>query len=427
MADVHDFSEKMRARAAAEKAALDAGTLIRTDKGALVACEHNAFVLVDNAHEYTGLHYDEFLARQRLGARDWVDADDIDCLRWIQRTHLARFNLGHTRLACRSVAYARKRDSLREFVEVLPAWDETPRIEMAFSDAWGVPDSDLMRAAARNFFIALIARAVVPGAQVDTVWCFEGPQGSYKSRSLRELGGAFHAEISASIGTTDFQREMRGLWIAELSELDSLRGREASTVKRLLSAPSDRFVQKYALHAESYLRRAVAVATTNEATYWEDATGARRLVPIACGEIRVDVITENRLQWFAEAREWYRNGCTWWEFPATIGSAQENRHQVDPWEDRLRNAIEHGRKVEFGPDVEWPEGWISSAAIMSEWLNLAASQLGPKSGVRLGKVMRRLGFLPQRNPSATERGWIPATANTKAEPVSGQVSEDILL
>ena len=143
MADVHDFSEKMKARAAAEKAALDAGTLIRSDKGNLVACEHNAFVLVDNAPQYAGLHFDEFLARQRLGARDWLDSDDIACLIWLQRTHAARFNLGHARMGCRSVAYARKRDSLKEFIEVLPAWDETPRIEAAFSDAWGAPESEL--------------------------------------------------------------------------------------------------------------------------------------------------------------------------------------------------------------------------------------------------------------------------------------------
>ena len=427
MADVHDFSEKVKAKVAAEKAALDEHTLYRSANGALVPCEHNAFVLVDNAVQYAGLHHDEFLARQRLGDRDWSDGDDIECLRWLQRAHLTRFNLTHARLGCRSVAFARRRDSLREFVETLPGWDTTPRIATAFELAWGAPASELMQAASRNFFIALIARALNPGAQVDTVWCFEGPQGTYKSRSLRALGQGFHAEISAPIGTADFMREMRGLWIGELSELDSLHGREASTVKRLLSAPADRFVQKYALHAESYLRRAVAVATTNEANYWEDPTGARRLVPIACGEIRVDMISALRLQWFAEARHLYRDGATWWQFPSSIADAQEDRHQVDPWEDTLRNAIEHGRKVAFAPDVEWPEGWISSAEIMRDWLNLAASQQGRSSGVRLGKVMRRLGFKPATKGKNRERGWIASTAEGAESEVSAEVSADLLL
>jgi predicted P-loop ATPase len=268
--------------------------------------------------------------------------------------------------------------------------------------------------------VALIARAIKPGAQVDTVWCFEGPQGTFKSKSLRELGGPFHAEISAAIGTTDFQRELRGLWIAELSELDSLRGREASTVKRLLSAPADRFVQKYALHAESYPRRAVAVASTNEASYWEDPTGARRLIPIPCGEIRVDLIATNRLQWFAEARQLHAAGATWWEFPAAIVAAQEDRQQVDPWEDLLQDRIAHGRKVGvdgMGRDP-WPDGWISTADIMRDWLGLDAHQQGKASGVRLGKVMRRLGYRPERHGKGRERGWIADTQSDKPGEVS---------
>ncbi len=409
MADIHDFSDAMKARMAAEEAAIDAGTLRKSDKGAILACEHNAFVLIAAAAAYAGLHFDDFLARQRLGERDWTDADDLDCLRWLQREHNTRFNPSHARNAARSVGSSRRRDSLREFVERLPKWDGTPRIEATFTDAWGAPENELMRATGRNFFVALIARALNPGAQVDTVWCFEGPQGTFKSLALRALGGKLHAEISASIGTADFQRELRGLWIAELSELDSLRGREASTVKRILSAPADRFVEKYQTHAQTYLRRAVAVATTNEAAYWEDPTGARRLVPIPCGEIRIDLIKENRLQWFAEALHLYRQPATWWEFPSAIAEAQEDRQQIDPWEDSLRDAIEHGRKTELNSTIDWPDGWISTAEIMRDWLRLSAHQQGKASGVRLGKVMRRLGFKPERRGKERERGWAQDT------------------
>jgi len=195
-------------------------------------------------------------------------------------------------------------------------------------------------------------------------------------------------------------RELRGLWIAELSELDALHGREASTVKRLLSATSDRFVEKYQSHAEKYLRRAVATATTNESGYWQDSTGARRLIPVACGEIHVDLIGANRLAWFAEALHLYRAGGTWWEFPQAVSAAQEARQQVDAWEDLLRDLIAHGRPC--GLDgmgrVAWPDGWISSATVMRDWLRLGANQQGQQCATRLGKVMRRLGYRPERNP-----------------------------
>jgi hypothetical protein len=398
------------ARESAFRAALKdtKGELLRDTKGAVIPCEHNAFLLLQLHAIYAGVHYDEFLSRMRIDARDWADADDLEAVRWLQSTNgVARFTLMHARNAARSLAYSRRRDSLIEFVESLPAWDGVERIEQAFCDAWGAPENALMRASSVNFFVALIARAQRPGAKVDTLFTFEGPQGKKKSLALESLGGPFYAEMTAAIGSADFMRELIGIWIAELSELDSLRGREASTIKRVLSAPADRFVQKYALHAQSHPRRAVAVATTNEANYWQDATGARRLIPIPCGEIRVDLIAANRLQWFAEARRLHSEGRTWWQFPSGMSEEQDARQQVDPWEDVLRDAIAHGRQV--GIDRQgrepWPTGPIASATIMRDWLRLEPHQQGQASGVRLGKVMRRLGFAPARIGHTQDRGW----------------------
>lgn len=406
------------------------GKLIRNDKGAIRACEHNASILIGEAPRFRELYFDEFLSRQRLAQRDWMDSDDLELLLWLQGAHsVPGFNLSHARNGARAVAYARRRDSLRLFIETLPKWDGTPRIEMAFIDAWGAADTPLMRSASLNFFIALVARAQRPGSQVDCLWTFEGPQGSFKSRALRELGRNFHAEITAPIGTTDFMRELLGVWIAELSELDSLRGKEASTVKRLLSAPQDRFVQKYALHAESYPRRAVAVATTNEAAYWQDSTGARRLVPIRCGQIRVDLIAECRLQWFAEALARLNSGATWWEFPEVIAQEQESRQQVDPWEDLLRDFMCNGKRG-MGADGQgvklWPESWISSTTIMREWLALPPAQQAQNSSTRLGRVMRRLGYQPERQGKGRERGWARSpeadTCGSPKSEVSAEVS-----
>lgn len=388
--------------------------LILDSKGRIKACEFNAKQLLGADAQYGAVHFDEFLGRMRIGERDWTDHDDRAALIGLQAVHrVPGFTLGQVRNAVQTFAFERRCDSLRDYVlNALPAWDRTPRIEHAFCDGWGAADTALTRAASCNFFIAMVARALRPGAQVDTLWAFEGPQGKLKSRSFRELGGGFHAEISAPIGTPDFFRELRGVWLPELSELDSLRGREASTVKRLLSATQDRFVQKYEKHASAYPRRGVFVATTNEATYWQDSTGARRLVPIKVGDINIAAIEENREQWLAEALHLFNAGASWWEFPADIETAQEERQQVDPWEDLLRSLMANGRKVYITPEiaetVAWPDGWISSADIMREWLKLAPHQQGAGCGARLGKVMRRLEFRPYRLGKTRERGWAPA-------------------
>lgn len=420
-----------RARGNRGDGGADAGTsaadeLLRSEAGDIRPCEHNARVLIGDAPQYAELHFDEFLSRLRIAGRDWIDADELELLCWLQRAHgVSRFTLGQARSGARAVAYLRRRDSLREFVESLPTWDGIARIDHAFADAWGAPDDRLTRIAARNFFVAMIARALQPGAKVDTLWTFEGPQGTGKSLALHALGGDFHAEITAPIGTTDFMRELRGIWLAELSELDSLRGREASTVKRLLSAPRDRFVEKYQVHAEAYPRRAIAVASTNEAVYWQDSTGARRLVPITCTDIRIDLIATHRLQWLAEARHLHAAGATWWEFPAGITDAQEARQQTDPWEDVLRAAIAHGRHAGFDGQgvIPWPDGAITSAEIMREWLRLEPHQQGQQSSTRLGRVMRRLGYAPTRIGHEQARGWARAdTPDAESCEVSAEVS-----
>src|SRR4051812_22365824 len=106
-----------------------AATLLQTDAGKIKACEHNARSLIVGAEQYNALHFDEFLSRMRFDDRDWIDADDLEAVCWLQSEHgVAAFNLGHARNAARAVAYSRRRDSLREFVESLPAWDGIAKI-----------------------------------------------------------------------------------------------------------------------------------------------------------------------------------------------------------------------------------------------------------------------------------------------------------
>lgn len=381
------------------KGALD---FILSVKGEPRPCEYNAVQAIDAAQEFSGLHFDVFLGRMRLGEDDLSDHHEREALVWLQKTYRVAFTLAHVRNAMASVAYSRKRDSLLEFFDSLPAWDRTPRIELAFEEGWGSLSTPIIRAASRNLFIAIVARGKRPGCQCDTLWVFEGPQGSGKSSALRALGGKWHCEVTAPIGSPDFMREMRGVSIAELSEMDSFRGREAGTAKRALSATTDRLIEKYEKHAVSYPRRAVTVGTTNEKSYWHDSTGARRLIPIPTGEIDLALIEANREQWFAEAIYLFDAGADWWTFPEEIKDEQEGRQEIDPWEDSLRGLMSNGLR-----GVSWPSGWISSAALMADWLKLESHQQGPVSGVRLGRVMRRLGFESKKRGGG-ERGWQPA-------------------
>ena len=52
MADVHPLSPKTKARLDDEASSLDDETLVRTSKGAICPCEHNARVLIAHAPQY---------------------------------------------------------------------------------------------------------------------------------------------------------------------------------------------------------------------------------------------------------------------------------------------------------------------------------------------------------------------------------------
>ena len=60
---------------------------------------------------------------------------------------------------------------------------------------------------------------------------------------------------------------------------------------------------------------------------------------------------------------------------------------------------------------------------MRDWLRLESHQQGRASGVRIGHVMRRLGYEPARFGHHRERGWRPADAHAPDDDdVSASVS-----
>ena len=311
---------------------LPALDLVVNSKGLPHCNEENARRMIIAAPQYATLHYDTFRRERRIDDRPLADDDTNRILAWLQSSGLPTLKIGQCRTAVALVAAARERDSLLEFWQGLPAWDGTERIANAFVDAWGAQDCPLMRAASQNFFRAMAARAMKAGCKVDNIWIFEGPQGTLKSSSLSELAGEFYSETSTPVGTADFVREIRSLNVVELAELTAMLRRDAETLKQVLTRREDRLVEKWMVEPQRFPRRCVFTGTTNEAEYWSDPTGARRLIPIFCGEIRLDLIRSNRMQWFAEARAHVELGEPWWIYPeADADEARMLRQQSDPW------------------------------------------------------------------------------------------------
>jgi predicted P-loop ATPase len=304
-------------------------------------CEANALAIVRSMTAFDGIHFDTFHQRLMIeeggASRSWLDEDDTKMVAHVQILIAPKMTANILHAAISVVARERARDALVTFVEALPTWDGTPRIEDFFIDVVGAADTPHVRAAGRNFFLALIARAMHPGCEVHFAVILEGEQGAGKNNLFKALMGEFYTEARYKIESVDFLRTLRGSWLVHMGELSAMRKSDVEAVKEILSANADEFVEKYERNPRRYLRRCVIVGSTNRDEYLTDATGNRRFIPVRCTSraFRVDLVEANRLQLLAEAAHRIRAGEAWHEWPTDTVQEQANRVIHDSWDESI--------------------------------------------------------------------------------------------
>jgi putative DNA primase/helicase len=230
--------------------------------------------------------------------------------------------------------------AVREYLDSV-SWDGVPRAEFWLERYCSVvPASDehalLVRAVAKRWLIAAVARAQQPGCQMDTMLILEGPQGCGKSRGLEALaGGEFFCGTPLDMGSKDAFQNIQGVWIYELAELDSLTKAESSQAKAFISAAKDKFRAPYQRTPEEVPRSVVFCGTVNHGAYLKDLTGNRRYWTIRCdGKIDRDGIRAIRDQLWAEALHLYRAGEQWYLTPEEeeiMREEQADREPENPW------------------------------------------------------------------------------------------------
>jgi predicted P-loop ATPase len=193
----------------------------------------------------------------------------------------------------------------------------------------------------------------MPGCQVDYLPVFEGAQGITKSQALRALGGSLYAEAMESVLSKDFYLALQGKMLVEIAEFSSFQRAENEAIKAAISRPTDRFRAPYGKRAEDHPRSNVFAATTNEAEWNRDPTGARRFWPVKCGTIDVGWITACREQLFAEAvvrvkrvpegtapLERVIAGAAWWDVPPEDARVEQAaRFESDTVAEAMRHYV----------------------------------------------------------------------------------------
>lgn len=292
-------------------------------------------------------------------------------------------------------------DPVREWVESLE-WDGVERLDSWLPDATGCVASRYAMAVGRKFMISAIARALRPGCKVDAMLILCGPQGTLKSTMLATLGGAWFTDQIGEIGSKDTLMQIHGPWLIEMSELDSMGKREASAVKAFLTTTTDRFRPPYGRSIGAYPRRCVFAGTTNLDTFLRDDTGGRRFWPIKIEEIDIDFVESCREQIYAEAAHAFAAGEQWWlpgdeEIKEEAEAEQEDRRQVDPWEEKVASWIS---KDMFSAAKE-----LMIDEVL-EGIGVDISRRDRFSAMRVGHALKRLGWTRHRRRIGGVRTYV---------------------
>jgi predicted P-loop ATPase len=319
--------------------------LITNDAGAPKPILANVIIALTQAPEWTGvLAYSEFsmatIAREpppwsgSVAGLEWSDHDDRRTTEWLQHNGI----FVGVEIASQGVQVAAQAHSfhaVREYLDKL-IWDGTERISTWLSLYLGVEHSDYASAVGSRWLIQAVARIYRPGVKADTCLILEGKQGTLKSTALKTLGGHWFTDEIAELGTKDASLQTLGVWIIELSELDSMSRAEVSRIKSFMSRATDRFRPPYGRRIITSPRQCVFAGSVNHSNYLRDDTGGRRFWPVECGNIDIKSLNRDRDQLWAEAAVQYKIGAPWWLDSKALNyqaeEEQADRLEDDPWQ-----------------------------------------------------------------------------------------------
>ena len=285
---------------------------------------------------------------------EWTDHEDRLAAEWLQKQGI----LVSVEIAGQAVQTAARDHPfhpVRTYLKGLQ-WDGVERLDWWLSNYLGAEDSDYSRAVGSRWMISAVARIFRPGAKADCCLILEGPQGIRKSTALRTIAGDYFTDELADLGSKDAAMQTRGVWIIELSELDSLSSSDVARIKAFMSRTTDRFRPPYGMRLVESLRQCVFAGTVNHSTYLRDETGGRRFWPVTCGRIGIDELTRDRDQLWAEAKVRFDSGAPWWletaELVQMASDQQIERYEGDPWEEVIASWIEVQASVSISQVLE---------------------------------------------------------------------------
>jgi putative DNA primase/helicase len=400
---------------------------VRTKRGEVASCASNVVLALSNDTEWKGvLGFNTFIGdieavrpppwkgdlapgedpAKRIGPTYWTDQDTTRCGIWLARKHGVICPDHIVGAGLQIVAEHHKFHPIRDYLQSLE-WDGEERVNSWLIRYAGASDNHYTRAATAKWMIGLVARVFEPGCMFRMMLILEGLQNTRKSTALRAIAvrDAWFMETTIAMGSIDSYQTLRGKWIVEFAELDSLSRSETSRVKQYVSERTSTYRPSYGRRAVDFHRQCGFAGSTNDSEYLKDDTGATRFHPVRVTKtIDVEGILEERDQLWAEAVVRYKRG----ELPYIDNKAvqhmaakvTEARRQADAWEEPVARWLArlNSKRAEQG---------VTTYEVLTQALGKNAGDLGTYDSIRAGKVLRLCKWDLDGRPRAGADGTRP--------------------
>lgn len=286
---------------------------------------YNLNLILNNDPDFRNFAYNELANRIQVtgslpwerpeGNKFWRDADTAQLKSIIDIRYLPFSSRNHD-VAFTKIADDRRFHPIRDYLDSLPVWDGTKRVEDVFIKYLKADDTEYIRTVTRKTFAAAVARIYVPGIKFDCVPVLDGDQGIGKSTIVKDLVTADYYSETLSLTDMDDKsgaEKLQGFWVVEIGELAGMRKADIEKVKAFLSTSDDKYRPSYGKVVESHPRQCIVIATVNgERGYLRDITGNRRFWIIKVHQKKQkktwNFTEEYRQQFWAEAKEIWRSG-----------------------------------------------------------------------------------------------------------------------